>query len=444
MNNVLEYSTKQIKKIKHFICLNQFETFIASLAILSYLSYTGIMTDVYIPFLIGLTFLFIVLRKDVTYLIAIPVFLQMSTSGLLGDPKKTTIYTILFVALVIFDFFYNRKPKTLGKMFVPILILIGASILTGINTIDAWGWFVGIYQVGTILFVYLYFLNTTYDDPKTYLTRISKMFLYAGVLVTFELLYVINSSDFEPILAIQRRIGVGWENINVAIYANIFSVILVTNIIQNSKYKVYYMALAILSATGILLSLSRSSILTLGVFLVFIIPYIIFKSNKRVNLIIQGISILIILTFTLWILERNGLVSGYLETLIGRDFFSFENRTVLLEVAWKQFKMHPIFGTGGIYISRYYLTEFGTMNYHNTIAQISTLGLVGIGAFIYFFVVKTKIILSKNTEWKWIIFTLVYVTAFVNGWFQPMYFYTTYLLYLFIVLSIYEHFENEE
>lgn len=444
MEKILEKLTMIYKKMKNHICSHQYETFIISLAVLTYLSYIGLIQTVFIPFLIALTFLCILLRKDVTYLIPIPVFLQMSTPSLMGNAKLTTIYIVIFVVLVIFDFLYNRKPQKLGKMFIPILILLGASVITGVNTVDAWGWFVGIYQVGTMLFVYLYFLNTTTDKPDLYLRQMAKMFLYAGVLVTFEIFHVIAVSELDPLLVIRGRVELGWENPNVIIYANMFSVILVTNVIRNSKYKVYYMALAIISAMGILLTLSRSSILTLAVYLLFVIPFIIVKSKRRVNLIIQGVSALLILTIVLLLLERNGLVSGYYETLMGRDLFHFDDRGPLLEVAWEQFKLHPIFGSGGIYISRYYLTDFGTMNYHNTIAQVSTLGLVGIGAFIYFFIEKTKIILSKHTEWKWVVFTLIYATAFVNGWFQPMYFYVTYVLYLFIILSIYENIESNQ
>jgi hypothetical protein len=33
---------------------------------------------------------------------------------------------------------------------------------------------------------------------------------------------------------------------------------------------------------------------------------------------------------------------------------------------------------------------------------------------------------------------MLYVTAFVNGFFQPMYFYTTYMAYVFIVLAMIE------
>ena len=82
------------------------------------------------------------------------------------------------------------------------------------------------------------------------------------------------------------------------------------------------------------------------------------------------------------------------------------------------------------------------LNYHNTFAQASTLGFLGIGTLIYLFVLKTKLIFSKKSDFKWIMFVLIYGTAFVNGMLQPMYFFATYMIFIFIIISVYENIDD--
>jgi len=43
-------------------------------------------------------------------------------------------------------------------------------------------------------------------------------------------------------------------------------------------------------------------------------------------------------------------------------------------------------------------------------------------------------LLTKDS-YKWFILILLFVTAFINGSLQPMYFYTTYMIYLFMILA---------
>ena len=83
-------------------------------------------------------------------------------------------------------------------------------------------------------------------------------------------------------------------------------------------------------------------------------------------------------------------------------------------------------------ISRYYLQDTSSISYHNIFAQASTLGYLGLFALIYLFYVKTKMILSKKNDFIWFAFILIFATAFINGLFQPMYFNSAYMNYIFI------------
>ena len=134
------------------------------------------------------------------------------------------------------------------------------------------------------------------------------------------------------------------------------------------------------------------------------------------------------------------LISTYIEAMQSRDLTYIDDRVAILKVAWEQLKLHPLLGSGGLYSSRVHLLDsgIGALNYHNTIAQISTLGSFGILSFVYLFFKKTKLIMLSKSSFKWFALLMVYVTTFINGSLQPMYFYTTYMVFLFLVLATIE------
>lgn len=160
--------------------------------------------------------------------------------------------------------------------------------------------------------------------------------------------------------------------------------------------------------------------------------------KEKTKLIIQGLIFLLVFVIGLYIAEKYSLVSEYIDALSSRDLTYFADRLEILKEAMSQFKLHPIFGSGGLYSSRYHLGGNGAVNYHNTIAQASSLGVLGLGVFVWLFVRKTKMILQLNDSFKWFVLILIYVTAFVNGSLQPMYFYTTYMVFIFLVLAVVE------
>ena len=202
------------------------------------------------------------------------------------------------------------------------------------------------------------------------------------------------------------------------------------------------MLFGLVSAIGILLTLSRSSIFTLGVYVLLIVPLIFYLEKDRKNLIIQGIAFFLLLGGIILLLEHYNFVSEYFSTLFDRDFTDYDNRYELIEVAWEQFKEYPIIGSGGVYISKYYLEALGPISYHNIFAQTSTLGLLGLGALVYMFYVKTKMIYSKNSDFIWFALILIYVTSFVNGMVQPMYFNSSYMNFIFIIIASIDVYSN--
>ncbi len=395
------------------------------------------------PLLIIFGLITVFTRKKVVYLLPIVFFIEMIYRDLNVISNIVSVYTFSVGALLVLDIVWNRRIVKIGVMTYPLGIFSILGLLTFINSPDYLMSFEGWIQTSILITIYVYLVNA-FDDDETNFSHIAKLFMYLSMLITFEMIQFIGSQELEPIDVIRRRlINLGDKNLNLLIYANLVSIPLIGYLILKSKLKIIYMFLGLISATGILLTLSRSSIVTLGVYILLIVPLIYFLEKDKKNLIIQGVIFFVILAGILLTLEYYNFVSDYLSTLFARDLTYYDDRYELIEVAWTQFKEYPIFGSGGVYISKYYLELLGPISYHNIFAQTSTLGLLGLGALVYMFYVKTKMIYSKNNDFIWFVLILIYVTAFVNGMVQPMYFNSSYMNFIFIIIASIDVYSNK-
>lgn len=430
-----------IQTIKQGLHDIRYDLYLIAFVGLTFLSYIGVFQEFLMPLLAGIGVLVILGGGSVFYIIPIPFFVQMSFSDLRDDVRVTTIYTVVFTVLIVADMIKNRHVTRRGHLTIPLGILVGLSVLTHINSPDLFTTFAGFMQVASVLGLYFYFINTL--DPKDDNFRyVSKMMMYIGVLVSLEMMYFIYDSDELVTTVIRsRQIDLGWENLNVIIYANLMSIPLIAYLIHESKVKFFYMVFALTNMIGIFLTLSRSSVLTLGVFVVVLLPTMFVLSKERKWLIVQGFVFVLMVVLTVYVTEtRYQLLTEYLDALNARDLTYVDDRLAILGVAWERLLEYPVLGGGGLYSSRVHLADagFGAVNYHNTLAQASALGFSGVLAFFYLFLRKTELIMLSKSSFKWYALILIFVTAFVNGALQPMYFYTTYMVFLFLVLAAIE------
>ncbi len=415
-----------------------YDIYIITLFTLTFFSFTGQLEDYLLFIVIGIAVIMVIAKKSVFYIIPVPFFMQMSFSGLRDNVQVTTVYTVIFAIIIILDLIRNRSFSKKGYLSIPLLILVVGSIFTHINSPDLFTTFAGFTQILSVFLLYVYFLNTTEKSEENYI-KISKLFMYLGMLVTFEMMFqVLNQGEAGIEFINNRRIDLGWENLNVIIYANLVSIPFIAYLITKSKFKLPYMVAGIIVVIGVLLTLSRSSILTVGVYALFLTPIMFFTEKSKMQFIIHGLLFVMVGFITLYFAEKQGYITDLILALKARDWTNTDDRVVLIKVAIEKFKEFPIFGSGGLYSSRTHLSEFGSNNYHNTIAQASSLGLIGLLGFAFLFIRKTKLIMLSKSSFKWFALTMIFVTTFVNGFFQPMYFYTTYMVYVFVVLAIIE------
>lgn len=427
---------------KDFLKNIEFDFYLVLLMGLSFLSYLGYFVNIIIPLFILFGLVAIFTRRSVVYMLPIIFFMEMVYRDLNDISNIVSVYTFTVGALVVIDLVWNRRIVKKGVMTIPLVIFSILGLITFINSPDYLISFEGWIQTSILIVIYIYLVNA-FEDNEINFAHISKLFMYLSLLITFEMIHFVSSQDIEPIDVIRRRlINLGNKNLNLVIYANIVSIPLIGYLIMKSRIKIVYMFFALISAVGIFLTLSRSSIATLGVYILLIVPLIILLEKDKKNLLIQGVTFILLVSGLLFFLEQYDFVSDYFSTLFGRDFTNYDSRYELIEVAWTQFKEYPIFGSGGVYISKYYLESFGPISYHNIFAQASTLGILGLGALIYIFFVKTKMILSKNSDFIWFALILIFATSFVNGMLQPMYFNSSYMNFIFIIIASIDVYSN--
>jgi len=417
-----------------------YDLYLVLLVVLTFLSYIGVLTVYLLPLFIIIGLVSVFTKRDILFVMPIAFFIQMSFGDLRDDVRITTIYVVIISSIVALDIIRNRKITKVGYLTIPLAILSILSIVTGINNTDIFVTFAGWAQITSVLLLYIYFVNTI-DNKEENFVYLSKLFMYLAILVTIEMLYYVLTSDLEVIQVIrQRTINLGWENLNVIIYSNIIAIPLIGYLVLKSKFKVPYMLLALVSLFGILMTLSRSSIFTAGVFVVILVPMIFVLEKNRMSLLIQGLVFLMFASIALYFLEQQSIVSDYYLTLMNRNLTYFDDRLRLLEIAWENLKAHPIIGNGGYYSSRFLIEPdgLGSINYHNTLAQASTLGILGLLGFGYLFFKKTKLMLMSQSDFKWFALVLIYITTFVNGMLQPMYFYASYMIFIFLILATIE------
>jgi hypothetical protein len=426
-----------MKALKHI----RYDLYLILLIVLTFLSFAGPLKEYLLPLFVGIGFLFILSGANVFYVLPIPFFMQMSFTDLRDNVQITTIYTTILTILIVIDIILNRKIKRKGTLMTALLFLVLAAVLTHVNSPDLFTTFAGFMQIASILGLYFYFVNTL-DTNADNFRLVSKLLLYISVLVSIEMIYVIYESGDLVVEVLKRRdIYLGWENINVVIYANLVSLPLTAYLIHESKVKIIYMILALLSIVGIFLTLSRSSVMTVFVYIVVLVPMMFILSKQRLLLFIQGLLFLTLTIAVAYYLETHfSLLSQYMQAIGSRELLKLDDRIKLLQIAFEKFKEYPIVGSGGLYSSRVILAEYGlaALNYHNTVAQASTLGILGIIGFFYLFAKKTWLIMLSKDSFKWYVLLMLFVTAFVNGTLQPMYFYSTYMVFVFLVVATIE------
>lgn len=336
------------------------------------------------------------------------------------------------IALVYHFVHYYRGFK-IHKYFFPQLAVSIALIFGGIGTIDGAGYKNGLVWVLLlgIAILALYFLFSNYCKPKKDFDVkkfMAKMFMYTALLITLQV-FVFYLRDPSRIKDIEERVSLGWCIGNN--FASILAILIpgTCYLAVKSKYSWIYTLLLALQYVGIILSLSRGGILFALIALPFLLVAMIYYSKAYRKGII--ITVLVLMAVFVIIIGATWEHSSHLFSSIIHHSFDAEGkvvtngRTKLYTEAWNCFKSNPIFGVGlGYSGPNYNGGTLGFYFFHSTFFQVlACMGLVGIAAYVYNYIVRFRIICKKDVFNVFVLIGMITFEAYAmidTGTFVPM------------------------
>ncbi|HHU55980.1 MAG TPA: O-antigen ligase family protein [Acholeplasmataceae bacterium] len=403
-------------------------------------------------YFIAITYLFTILcwyLKDQR--IAMIYYLLMTLLIILLNARRASIITLIFAAIInyrettfqsnmnivlfmvafgapiiLIDFF-RRKVKLKNEIFIAMIILLLANILSLINTTENTFHLglVGVAQNIAFCALFLYFYNTNDKDINIY---ISKNALALGIAIALEfILYIITYQD--DILGKDIELGWGISNsIAMVLLLVIPLTIYLYSQYQKHNFILFFVMIDILL---VILMLSKGAYLSLGLvfFPIFAFVFFFIKNRKKfiIDLIFSGLIFIVMLIF---IFRFDILAIGireYMERMDGRGWFNDPARVKIYKYGFEVFKKYPILGAGS-YSNGYNLVTGGfsevIKHYHNYIIQtLATLGIVGLLSFGYYIFVIIKSCIKKNIYNILVLFAIIamLIHGLVdNTWHNPI------------------------
>lgn len=413
-----------------------FDVYMAMLVIITLFSYVFHL-QLFLAIVVCIALPILIFKKSsIVYLIPLLFILKMSISSYSEYSGYRMYYSLIVATFLIFDFFKNRKLHKFGRLAIPFILLIVASILSAFFGPSLMSGAMSVYMMGLFFAAYLYFVNTLKKDD---MINVIKVLLYFSILITSEHIYLIFIDGTFPESFISRaNLRIGWANINFAVFVNLIALPLVAYLIIITKKNYYYMYGFLFVVFGILLTRSRSANITLLVILILLIPIVLYYADSKRRLIRNAAIVLFTVAIGIAPFIYNGMIEEFFKVIISREFVLDDARIEIFKVGWDQFLKYPVFGSGGIYSSRVYLDEFGPNNYHNILLQTLTLGIAGLAAFIYLWFEKIKLLFRSVNKYKWFVLVMLLTTTFVNGLVQPVYYNMNYSIYMLLVVASFE------
>ncbi len=416
---------KFFKYFKDFIYSPYFALSIMITSLISYLwgsCYLGLITIA-----LSATIILLFLR-DVTPLI-IPIFFV--TYIFRDFSIFNTVWCIIIlapvaIALVLHFILYPVKNFKLGGLSLAIAIVCLSLFLGGLLSkyiIEYPRSIANNILIGPlVLIVYLLFIN--YIEPPEYFdlkNYFCSALVCLGILMCAEIYYFYYhhtylKDDYFSYLSM------GWGNKNGSAMVLLITIPAVYYYLAKSKYVLPYVFTLAFFYLAMYLSNCDGCLAILCAFTPFILLFLFIRTKryKKRLVIIAEIFVFVFLAFILCILKPQ-----IVDTLIGYllNKTSDDNlRSRLYREGWALFLKNPLFGAGmGYYNDLYFKPELGLINvyyFHSTLFQtLGCLGLVGVFAYVYYYIARYKILLAKNTSFNlytFYSFTMITCYGFID------------------------------
>lgn len=364
----------------------------------------------------------------IALLALMPVSIYTRYAITIGTVKIWINVLILYIFLIVTTFFHfkmgDNQKKIKGYELIYILFCTSAFVIGLLKSLYIGGTSM-VVEAFMVLFI-PFIVYKRISQYQHYESIVSKGIVLIGDLVSLEVLLYIFANNF-----ISRFMG--WSSISsdgslirppttlggattTAIYIFCIFAISFTKSMgaNNKKLKIYYYSSSFIQLLSILLLLTRSAILLVGLFLLYVLFTKSFKNKNRSKLIVA----IVIFCVAVYFVYPQIYSEIFYRFTSGED--SNLGRKNLLNGGINAFKQNPIFGTGiGLGIIRLVnieTVESQIINPHNQ--HIGLIVETGIFGYIMFFVFSISALVYyckkiKKSSVKYILFA--YAIVFFVG-----------------------------
>ncbi|MBE6976930.1 MAG: O-antigen ligase family protein [Ruminococcaceae bacterium] len=299
--------------------------------------------------------------------------------------------------------FLTCKRSLMTGMLVLGIAYMLAGAFTKYYTANGWrNALFGFMQFASVfLFYYLFTGGIQWDEvPKNYLAW-SGVCIGGVILGQILHIYILNDV-IEGGRIMRERIYSGWGTCNNVGAMLAVTIPFVFQMANNSKRTWIYEIVALIFLGGVILTLSRASIL--GAVGIYVICYGVLFHRKRISrtgwVIRLGIVAAALLAAFLLLYEQ---IQHFFAALIARGWSSDDRMEIYVE-GIKQFLRMPVFG-GSFFPTEYVPFQFSSQaafsgifppRWHNTVVQLlASCGIVGLAAYGFHRYQTVKMILRK-------------------------------------------------
>lgn len=417
--------------LKTFFYGKLYPIFLGLFSLLFYAMQTPLLA--YFFFVILSAFLLVCFR-DLTPFIPVPIIFitALSSFDFFTSSLVVVIFliSILVLSLIAHFILYPIKKFVFGKLFIPFCLITVGLLLGGLFSPYMKDYMRGLPSVLSVgpAMLLLYLLYKNYFNPPKDFNYIENLF-YILFIIGVSLSFTMLIHEYYASLNIFSRYDMGFGNTNI--YACELVMLLPFSwyfICTKRKFLPFVLAL-ILNYLAIYFSHSDAVLVLAIAFLpVFAILGYIKSDDYHKNIFIKAFLIILFIlavcfTILLTKISFDQLIAFCLDKLS-----SDNGRTELYLYAIELFKKYPIFGTSfGIYeVANFPLlpnpeTEtylVYTMSFHSTFFHLlATTGLVGLIAYLIFYIARYKILMNKNTIYNivaFLSFTLYQIYAMIS------------------------------
>lgn len=393
--------------------LNKFfygDTYLAFIALFTALFYCANLVFVGLCCYVALACYLLLANRDLTPFIPLPMFVVLifRNFSTFNNGAVYLVFIPVVICLILRFIIFPVKKLVVGKLLLPLTLFMIALFLGGLLS-DYFQYYLrGLVTVITLgpIILFAYFLFSQYLlPPKNF--DLPKYIFTALAFLGFTCFVEAFAHMYVYVPAGQPWPNIGWGNINSAASLLLLAIPSCAYLLFYTKNTIRNLILLVLLYVAVFISRSDG---VGGITLIFI-PIILVATIANGKLKLNKYEILKSVTFVLICIALIAIVSivafnkhGELLDMLWLKLSDDTGRSGLYRQAMELFKKFPIFGVGQGYLPDDYVMppDFAvTYSFHSSfIHTAATMGIVGLCIFIYYFVVRCKIITAKYTPYN--------------------------------------------